>query len=83
MSIERNNSMKMWNLTKGRCSFTTKLPQQAEIVNFFPQAGESYALALGNIMEIRNAETGSTIHRLEHDKRIYCMAQRQVGDSAL
>jgi len=78
LSIERNSSMKMWNLTKGRCSFTTKLPQQAELVNFFPQAGESYALALENVMEIRNAETGSTIHRLQHDKRIFCMAQRQV-----
>ena len=63
--------MKMWNLTKGRCSFTTKLPADAEIVKFFPEGGESYALALGSVMEICNAETGATIHRLENDKRIF------------
>lgn len=78
LSIERNHNMKMWNLTKGRCSFTTKLPSEAEIVKFFPQSGESYALVLGTALEIRNAETGSTIHRLQHDKKVFCIAQREV-----
>uniref|UniRef100_A0A7I4EKH9 Anaphase-promoting complex subunit 4 WD40 domain-containing protein n=1 Tax=Physcomitrium patens TaxID=3218 RepID=A0A7I4EKH9_PHYPA len=77
LSIERNHNMKMWNLTKGRCSFTTKLPSEAEIVKFFPQSGESYALVLGTALEIRNAETGSTIHRLQHDKKVFCIAQRE------
>lgn len=71
--------MKMWNLTKGRCSFTTRLPSEAKIVKFFPQNGDSYALAVGVVLEIRDAEIGSTIHRLEHDKRVFCMADHQVG----
>lgn len=70
--------MKMWNLTKGRCSFTTKLASEAAIVKFFPQAGESYALVLGTVVEIRDAETGRTFHSLQHDKKVFCTAQQEV-----
>jgi hypothetical protein len=78
LSVERNNHMKMWNLTKGRCSFQTKLATEASIVKFFPQAGESYAIVMGASLEIRNAETGSTIHSLHHEKKVFCMAQQEV-----
>ena len=78
LSVERNNHMKMWNLTKGRCSFQTKLPTEASIVKFFPQAGESYAIVMGVKLEIRNAETGTTIHSLHHENKMFCIAQHEV-----
>ena len=78
LSVERNNHMKMWNLTKGRCSFQTKLPTEASIVKFFPQAGESYAIVMGVKLEIRNAETGTTIHSLHHENKVFCIAQHEV-----
>lgn len=43
----RDLHIRMWNLLKGKCSYTAKLEVEGEVVQFAP-GGESYSLLCGN-----------------------------------
>ncbi len=43
----RDSHIRMWNLLKGRCSYTAKLEVEGEAVHFSP-GGDAYALVCGN-----------------------------------
>jgi protein MAK11 len=76
LSVDRDRHLKMWNLMSGRCSFTLKLRSEASIVKFAPQDGGSYSMVRDAVVEVRDAESGTVLHPLEHEKRVLCLAQQ-------
>jgi WD40 repeat protein len=79
LSVDRDRHLKMWNLMSGRCSFTLKLRSEASIVKFAPQDGGSYSMVRDAVVEVRDAESGTVLHPLEHEKRVLCLAQQLVS----
>ncbi|KAJ7542683.1 hypothetical protein O6H91_09G006600 [Diphasiastrum complanatum] len=79
LSVERDGHFRMWNLIKGRCSFTTKLPNEATIINFCPKKGDTYAMAKGQVVETYNAEDGHLHQSFVHLKHVLCMATDKDG----
>ncbi|KAL3702053.1 hypothetical protein R1sor_020075 [Riccia sorocarpa] len=77
LSVERDGHLKMWNLLKGRCTFTTKLSSEATLVKFSPQSGDTYSVVKEERLEIYNVETGKLLHICDNEKRVLCMAQSQ------
>ncbi len=47
LGTRRDSHIRMWNLIKGKCSYTAKLEVEGEVVSFTP-GGEAYALLHGN-----------------------------------
>ncbi|GLC45171.1 hypothetical protein PLESTB_000427800 [Pleodorina starrii] len=47
LSTARDNSIRMWNLAKGRCTYTAPLETEADEVAFL-EGGETYFLIAGN-----------------------------------
>ncbi len=45
--VRRDSHIRMWNLLKGRCSYTAKLEVEGEGVSFTP-GGDAYVLVCGN-----------------------------------
>jgi protein MAK11 len=73
----------MWNLVKGRCTYTTQIngASEAEGVAFAP-SGDSYALLCGNVVSLHGVgEAGSVLGTLQHPRRVMCMAY--AGSDAL
>ncbi|KAG6549657.1 hypothetical protein Mapa_008636 [Marchantia paleacea] len=77
LSVEKDGHLKMWNLLKGRCTFTTKQSSQSTWIKFAPQSGESYSVVKEEKLEIYNVETGKMLHSCDNEKRVLCMAQNQ------
>lgn len=81
LSVGHDSHLNMYDLLKGRQSFTSKLPSVASLIRFSPLDGSTYALAMENSVVIHHSEDGRPLHTLSHEKRILCMAQEQ--DSVL
>lgn len=46
----------MWDLIKGRCTYTTKTGGEALLVAFSPQEGKKYCTAIGNNVVVSDAQ---------------------------
>lgn len=90
LTTARDGTLKLWDLVKGRVTFSTKVENDADGVIFAP-SGVRYALHAGNIAVVRlvsNAgNTGSDTSneagtiQLQHTRRVQSMLFGQGGDS--
>ena len=68
--------LRMWNLVKGRCTYTSRLPAPADALAFAPGGGR-YALLSGSCVALHAADGGGEqgpLAVLEHPRRVLCMA---------
>lgn len=75
LSISRDGTLRIWDLVKGRSTFTTKLPQAAEAITFSP-SGDVYALLAGAVLSMHSvaAESSTALATLSHERRVLCHA---------
>lgn len=73
LSTSRDGTFKMWDMVKGRCTFTTKLEAEAEGVAFAPGGG-SYALLTGLQVSLRGVAgaEAAEVRALVHPRRVLC-----------
>lgn len=77
LSVGRDSHLNMYDLLKGRRSFTSKLPSEASLIRFAPQEGNTYSLCVEHAVIVHSAEDGRTLQTLTHDKRVLCMNQQE------
>jgi WD40 repeat protein len=74
LSVSRDSHLRMWNLAKGRCSYTAKLEVEGDDVQFSP-SGEAYALTCGSKVTVHESSgEGSILGTLVHTRRVLCSA---------
>ncbi|GFR40822.1 hypothetical protein Agub_g1445, partial [Astrephomene gubernaculifera] len=72
LSTARDGAIRMWNLTKGRCTYTAKLDAEAEVVAF-SRSGEAYSLICGNKISVHStAGEGGLLASYTAPRRITC-----------
>lgn len=92
LTTARDGTLKLWDLVKGRVTFSTKVENEADGVIFAP-SGVSYALHAGSIAIVRlvsnagntgsdNSSEAGTV-QLQHTRRVQSMSFGQGGDSVL
>lgn len=72
----RDGFLKMWDLVKGRCTYTSRLEAEADAVAFSGEDGGSrYALLCGARVTLHSVggEHGA-VAALDHPRRVLCMA---------
>ena len=47
LSVSHDGSLRMWDLTKGRCQYTARLDTEGDDINFVP-GGSHFMLTCGN-----------------------------------
>ncbi|KAK9909782.1 hypothetical protein WJX75_007404 [Coccomyxa subellipsoidea] len=73
LSTARDDMLRMWNMTKGRSQYKTKIPSGTEAVSFSPN-GDIYALLSGLKVTAHNvSEEGDVAATFELEKRGLCM----------
>ncbi|KAI5068537.1 hypothetical protein GOP47_0016882 [Adiantum capillus-veneris] len=77
LSVGRDSHLNMYDLIKGRRSFTSKLFSEASLVRFSPLNGSTYALAIEGSVVIHRSDDGRPLHTFAHEKRVLCMAQEE------
>ena len=86
LSVSRDSHLRMWNLAKGRCSYTAKLEVEGDSVQFSP-SGESYSLTCGSKVTVHESSgEGSILGTLAHTRRVLCSAfgsSSSEGDQVL
>lgn len=68
LSLSKDNTMRTWNLIKGRCAYVTNIRSQAHLV-LWSKSGEEFMIAANNEIYLYNNE-GNLEHSLKLDKRI-------------
>ena len=79
LSVGRDSQLNMYDLLKGRRSFTTKLQNEGSLIRFSPEEGLFYSLCEENNVVVHGAEDGRALHTFVHEKRVLCMAQEEVN----
>lgn len=65
----------MWDLVKGRCTYTVRLESEAEAVHFCQEdGGARYALLCGTLLTLHSVGEAGTLRTLAHPRRALCMA---------
>ena len=79
LSTSRDSTLRIWDLTKGRCSYHHILDSVAEAVVFSP-TGRLYALVSGNAVTLHSiGQEAGLIAELKHERRVLCLAWHQDG----
>ncbi|KAL4529681.1 hypothetical protein Ndes2437B_g08753 [Nannochloris sp. 'desiccata'] len=92
LTTARDGTLKLWDLVKGRVTFSTKVENDADGVIFAP-SGVRYALHAGNIAVVRlvsnagstgteNSSEAGTV-QLQHTRRVQSMSFGQGGDGII
>ncbi|GAB4814604.1 hypothetical protein N2152v2_001650 [Parachlorella kessleri] len=83
LSCSRDGTLCMWDLVKGRSTFTTKLDSEADGVKFAP-GGATYALMCGSQVTL-HAVGGAQglVGELPHPRRVLCMEFSEDGSHLL
>lgn len=71
LSIGRDNDLKMWDLARGKCTFTAKLPGLPEGQSFSPD-GQSYTIVIGDTVSVHSVGEAGTIASFTHPHRVLC-----------
>ncbi|KAH9312095.1 hypothetical protein KI387_027130, partial [Taxus chinensis] len=79
LSVGRDCRLNMFNLVKGRCIFTSKLQKEATVIEFNSNIGDSYSVAIENMVSVHNAEDSKLLYSLQHGKRVNCLAPYKNG----
>ncbi|KAL4855055.1 p21-activated protein kinase-interacting protein 1-like [Chlorella vulgaris] len=76
LSVGRDSCLRMWDLVKGRCTFTAKLEVEAEAVEFSTEdGGTRYALLCGTRITLHGVQgEEGLLCTLDHPRRALCMA---------
>ncbi|KAL4422432.1 hypothetical protein ABPG75_008629 [Micractinium tetrahymenae] len=76
LTTSRDCCLRMWDLVKGRCTYTSRLEAEAEGVAFCAEdGGERYALLCGARVTLHSVQGGEgVLCTLSHPRRVLCMA---------
>ncbi|GIL51838.1 hypothetical protein Vafri_7748 [Volvox africanus] len=74
LSVARDKAIRMWNLSKGRTSYTAPLESEADWVGFL-QSGEAYSLISGNRITVHST-SGALMAAYSAPRRILCCASQ-------
>eukprot|EP00899_Mesostigma_viride_P023362 jgi/Mesvir1/420/Mv11303-RA.1 len=77
LSTSRDRHLRMWNLIKGKSSYSFNLRAEGEIVLFAPRAGDSYSMVAGDSLAVFSTETGSETARLQGRGKLLSLCQDQ------
>lgn len=91
LTTARDGTLKLWDLVKGRVTFSTKVENEADRVIFAP-SGVRYALQAGNIVAVQlvsntadasleKSDAGTV--QLHHTRRVQSMSFGRGGDDVL
>lgn len=69
LSLSKDNTMRTWNLIKGRSAYTTNIKSQAHLVKW-SSTGDEFLLAANNEICLFNSESGSLERSIKLEKRI-------------
>lgn len=78
LSISKDNTMRTWNLIKGRSAYVTNIKSQTHLVSW-TRGGNSFLLAANNDIYLYNNKSGSLEHNFKLDKRVNSIAD--IDDS--
>ena len=85
LSVSKDNTMKLWNLIQGRCSFTRRLKGPADKVFWHP-SGEYYMLVVTTEVQVYRASdnvcTASIKHKTRVNQAVFCMCGRENSGSS-
>ena len=63
----------MWSLVQGKAAFHTRLRREADLLHFAPREGETYTLAQGMTLSVRNSEDGKETRQMAQLDRVLAM----------
>lgn len=69
LSIGRDNTLRTWNLIKGRKAYITKLKGAADAVHWSPK-GTQYLLVKGSCVDVYEVATGQVEHSIDFKEHI-------------
>ncbi|KAG0720321.1 p21-activated protein kinase-interacting protein 1-like [Chionoecetes opilio] len=69
LSVGRDNTLRTWNLIKGRKAYITKLKEAADAVYWSPQ-GTQYLLVKGSCVDVYEVATGRVEHSIDFKEHI-------------
>ncbi|KAG2444218.1 hypothetical protein HYH02_009156 [Chlamydomonas schloesseri] len=76
LSVARDSAIRMWNLVKGRCTYTTRLEAEAEGVAF-SHTGDAYSLLSGSRISVFSTDgEGGLKATYTAPRRILCTASQ-------
>lgn len=79
-TLRRDGFLRMWDLVKGRCTYTVRLEAEAEAVHFCQEdGGARYALLCGTLLTLHSVGEAGTLRALAHPRRALCMAWAHGG----
>jgi WD40 repeat protein len=69
LSVGRDNTLRLWNLVQGRCSFTRRLKGSAEKV-LWHKSGMHYLIIVGSEVQVFRASDNECIVSVKHKSRV-------------
>ena len=66
LSVAADSKLMLWNLTTGKCNYTSALPEQARMLSWSLD-GESYAYEGRTSISIYGLRSGALVHSLPHE----------------
>lgn len=69
----------MWSLVQGKAAFHTRLRREADLLHFAPREGDTYTLAQGTTISIRNSEDGKETRQMAQPDRALAMTPYLVS----
>ena len=81
LSVSKDNTMKLWNLIQGRCSFTRRLKGPADKVHWH-SSGLYYMLIVVNEVQVYRAADNECVATIKHKTRVnqavFCLCGRPI-----
>lgn len=68
LSLSKDNSMRTWNLIKGRCAYVTNIKSQAHLIKW-SKSGDEFLIAANNEVYLYN-NSGVLEHSIKLEKRV-------------
>ncbi|KAL6765140.1 WD40-repeat-containing domain protein [Haematococcus lacustris] len=77
LSVAHDSSLRMWDLSRGRCTYTAKLEVEAQAVAWAP-GGEAYTLTCGSKVTMHSVgNEGALLATLNHPRRVLVSLQQE------
>ena len=72
----------MWSLVQGKAAFHTRLRREADLLHFAPREGETYTIAQGTTLSVRNSGDGKETRQMAQLDRVLAMTPYLVRGNA-